>query len=124
MTALITSNDLANSPSPDSPFVYGWRDVRKTHPDGTSYLERIPLTLEDCLHPEMRDVIAESNWHHAICRYLEEAFILKTRNDPTALVLANVGIYWDKLDLGHHAADVAVIFGVREPNRLFSGFDV
>ena len=35
----------------DDPYRYGWRFVRHEAPDGTVTLEKVPLTLEDLLHP-------------------------------------------------------------------------
>jgi colicin import membrane protein len=49
-------------PGPD-PFRYGWRYVRVTRPDGTVVLDRVPLTLEDVLHPEVGDIILQSDPH-------------------------------------------------------------
>jgi hypothetical protein len=40
-------------PGGPDPFHYGGRDVHIIRPDGTEELDRVPLTLEDVLHPEV-----------------------------------------------------------------------
>ena len=57
------------SGEPD-PFRYGWRYVRIVRPDGTEDLDQVPLTLEDVLHPEVGDVIVESDPHDSDSVYL------------------------------------------------------
>ena len=37
------------------PHPYSWRDVEQTAPDGSLELLRVPLTLEDILHPQFGD---------------------------------------------------------------------
>jgi len=124
MTTLITPIDPAGSPPPEPPILYGFRDVITDRPDGTRYVTRIPLTLEDCLHPEEGDVILTSSLHEVICDYLADVFRWKTAADPTALVLSNTGVYWDKVHLGHHAPDVCVIFGIRQKKANYTRFNV
>src|SRR5439155_3339123 len=57
MTPRLESNvlpsapDLAVSPKTD-PYPYGWRERPVVREDGTEVWERIPLTLDDLLHPE------------------------------------------------------------------------
>ncbi|MEI7684598.1 MAG: Uma2 family endonuclease [Planctomycetota bacterium] len=112
---------------PDSlsdPFYYGWRDVASETPDGKWVIRREPLTLEDCLHPQMGDVILESSLHAAILTYLSSVFRDRLAGDETALVLRDTGIFWDDLEIRHHSPDVAVIFGVREKRVDWSSFYV
>jgi Uma2 family endonuclease len=84
----------------------------------------MPLTLEDCLHPEEGDVIPESSLHDLTLGYLAGVFRWKTSGDPSALVLHNTGVYWDKPHLKHHAPDIAVIFGIRQRKVNFRRFVV
>ena len=94
-------------------FEYGYRDVRARLPDRRFGLKRVPLTLEDVLHPRFGDVImrgvAETDDRH----YLKS--VLKTRyaDDASVVVFSDCGIYWDIPDLRHHSPDLAVIFGVK-----------
>lgn len=115
---------ITNPTSPatgDDPFRYGWRDVPR---HGSAETVRIPLTLEDVLHPQRGDVIVESSLHDLMRAYLADVFRARTAHDPTALVLSNVGIYWDDEDLKHHSPDDAVIFGVREQKFNWTSFNV
>jgi colicin import membrane protein len=124
MSTLITPVNPAGAPPPDPPIVYGYREIVTKRPDGTYDNVRIPLTLEDCLHPEMGDVLMESSLHDEIRMYLAGVFRWKTAHDPSALVLSDTGVYWDKPSLRHHAPDVAVIFGVTQRKANYTRFDV
>jgi colicin import membrane protein len=110
-------------PDPD-PFRYGWRYRTETRPDGTRAVRQVPLTLEDVLHPQLGDVIVENSDHKKNCGYLEYVLRWRLARDPSALVLADCGVYWDVPGLGHHSPDVSVIFGVRERRERWSSFDV
>jgi hypothetical protein len=57
----------AGPPPDDEPFRYGWREVHVARPDGTLDLERLPLTLEDLLHPEEGDHALHSLAHDLDC---------------------------------------------------------
>ena len=94
-------------------FRYGYRDVQKKLPDGTVDWVRVPLTLEDVLHPRFGDVHVLTSAHNRDCRYLDSVLNAWLADDPVALVLADVGVYWDDPRLKHHSPDIAVIFGVR-----------
>jgi len=120
--ALAPSTILPDSLS--DPFYYGWRDIPLETPDGKLVMQREPLTLEDCLHPQMGDVIVESSLHAAILTYLWNVFRERLAGDETALVLRDTGVFWDDLEIRHHSPDVAVIFGVREKRVDWSSFYV
>ncbi len=120
-------NQKARAPSPlgeEDPFRIGWRDRIRTLPDGTTRTERIPLTLQDALHPQFGDVLVESSLHDLIRRYLADVFTARTAGDPTALVLSDVGIYWDDPELDHHSPDVTLIFGIKRRKANWSSFNV
>jgi Uma2 family endonuclease len=111
--------------SVDDPYRYGWRDVCETRPDGSQKWTRVPLTLEDVLHPQMGDHILESDLHSLLRDYL--AGVCRVRAyaaDPTAYVTSNSGVYWDDPALDHHCPDVGVIFGVRNRSVLRTSFQV
>lgn len=120
----ITAPATYERPTPSDPYYYGWRDISTEGPDGKAVTVRVPLTLEDCLHPQMGDVIVESSLHEQILTYL--ATILRTRTacDPRALVLSDTGVYWDEPEIGHHCPDVAVISDVPEKRADWSAFHV
>lgn len=110
--------------TPGDPFYYGWRDIPMETPDGKTTMLRVPLTLEDCLHPQMGDVIVESSLHERILTYLASVFRARLSDDPHALVLSDAGVYWDDPSIGHHSPDIAVIFGVREQRNDWTSFYV
>ncbi len=110
--------------TPEDPYYYGFRDEPVRLADGSHVTERIPLTLEDHLHPHEGDRFMEDSVHYLACVYLFEVFRSRLAKDPTALVLSNTGIYWDDLTLGHHGPDVAVIRGIRRPRDRWTSFHV
>jgi Uma2 family endonuclease len=115
-------------PSPPRPkvdrFPYGWRDVRQPRPDGNVTWERIPLTLEDVLHPQEGDVIPENTQHHAERDYLYDVFTSRLAGRSDALVLSDCLIDWGLDDLGDHSPDVAPVLGVTDPARRRGKFYV
>ncbi len=126
MSTLITSLNPAASPppDPDPPILYGYRDIIPRRPDGTLDQVRISLSLEDCLRPEMGDVLVESSLHFQVRMYVAQVFQWKTSRDPLALILSKTGVLWDIPNLRHHCPDVAAIFGIgrRKPN--YTSFNV
>jgi Uma2 family endonuclease len=124
MSTIITTTGAPLSGPPEPPIEYGYRDVSTRLPDGTLDCVRIPLTLEDCLHPEMGDVIMESSLHDLIRMYIAGVFHWKTAEDASALVLSDTGVYWDKPYLRHHCPDIAVIFGIRKRRPNYTRFEV
>jgi colicin import membrane protein len=106
----------------DDPFRIGWRDVYETLPGGEKVLRQVPLTLEDFLHPQEGDHFVESTLHDEIRRYLASVFASRIADISGAKVISDVGVYWDDPHYGHHCPDVAVVFGVKNPD--FSSFDV
>src|SRR4051812_28662951 len=108
----------------DDPYYYGYRDVTTQQPDGSWTFERFPLTLEDCLHPQMGDMIVESSLHDQIRDYLADVFRARLASDEHALVLSNTGVVWDDPVLRHHAPDVGVIFGIKQRLPNWDTFDV
>lgn len=109
--------------APD-PYRYGWRYRHYQHADGTLAFEQVPLTVEDLLHPQEGDQATHSSAHQRRRRYLVDVLESQLRHDPSAVVLEEVRIAWDTPDLGAHGPDVAVIFGVREPQTNWSTFSV
>jgi Uma2 family endonuclease len=103
---------------------YGYRDIPRTLPDGTTTWERVALTLEDLLHPETDDHPMLSTAHVRDCVHLYNTARLRFAGIVGLLVLSDTGIYWDIAELRHHAPDLALIFGVRDPERNRPTFDV
>jgi Uma2 family endonuclease len=122
---MATTNTLTTSPADaeNDPFRYGWRYLRREKADGTEIWERMPLTLEDVLHPQEEDVIVQNRVHQLIREYLRIIFAAQLAHDPTAIVLTDVRVAWDVPGLEAHGPDIAVITGVREIKN-WSTFDV
>ena len=85
-------------------FDYGWRYVQKKRPKGRVDYDMIPLTLEDVLHPQLGDHHVLTRSHILDCKYLQDVFAAWLAEDPTAVVLADTGIYWDIPHQGHTSA--------------------
>ena len=83
MSTVIETARKVTPPPPDNPWYYGYRDVNYTLPDGTTKHERIPLTLEDTLHPQEGDHIVESDVHDLMRTILgRPSFAWRTADDP------------------------------------------
>ena len=101
-------------PPPESdPFRYGWRYIRVSRPDGTVALDQVPLTLEDVLHPEVGDIIVQSDPHDSDLAYLKGVFKVQVRDDPEAVVLSDCQVDFNIPGVKPLCPDVAVFFGVR-----------
>jgi colicin import membrane protein len=94
-------------------FRYGYREVREKLPDGRSRWKRVPLTLEDVLHPQFGDVHMLGDPHSEDCTYLRSVHKARYADDPSVAVFSDCGIFWDIPGLKHHSPDFAVIFGVK-----------
>jgi Uma2 family endonuclease len=95
-------------------FEYGYREVRRKLPNGRYRWERVPLTLEDVLHPQLGDVHVLSDPHADDCTYLRVVLKARYAEDHSVVVFSDCGIFWDIPGLDHHSPDLSVIFGVKE----------
>ena len=93
---------------------YGWREIPHTLPDGQKIYERIPLTLEDIIHPQVGDFRMQSAEHEEISTYLRALLRERFANDPTTIVLGDVLVDWATDEMRGHGPDVAIIFNVRQ----------
>jgi Uma2 family endonuclease len=107
---------------PDDPFRYGWRYRVHERDDGSTDYERVPLTLEDVLHPQEEDFVVQGEEHIAWCLYLYAALRRLLRPNPLAVVFGDMLFHWDVPGMKGHSPDIAVVFGVRAGKR--SSFDV
>jgi colicin import membrane protein len=98
-------------------FRYGYRYQRKKLPNGRVDYERVPLTLDDVLHPQFGDVHVLGDAHVHDCTYLLNVLEDRFAGDRSVKVLSDCGIYWDKPGLKHHSPDLAVIFGVKQRKK-------
>ena len=102
-------------PPRKDPFPYGWRYVRRVHPDGSKTFDQVPLTLKDVLHPQVGDFHMLTDEHNDDCAYLKYA--LRKQLGRKAMVLSDHRIAWDTPGVEPHGPDIAVIFGVRKRKR-------
>ncbi len=114
------------SPTPERPseedaFRYGWRHVRRDLPDGTVEFDRVPLTLEDVLHPQEEDFIIVSTEHEMMCAHLTGVFRSRPIGPPITRVTSDLRIDWEVEGLRPHGPDVVVFVGMREPPHLADG---
>jgi colicin import membrane protein len=95
-------------------FRYGYRDLPIKLKNGDYDFKRVPLTLEDVLHPRLGDVHVLGDPHDDDCVYLKS--VLKDRYAAvrSVVVFHDCGIFWDVPGLKHHSPDISVIFGVKK----------
>jgi Uma2 family endonuclease len=108
--------------SSEDRFVYGWRAVPEMQANGQRRWTRIPLTIQDVLHPQEEDILMPNEEHERLRTYLYNVISYQLRNDPTALLLSNTNIAWE---VGTPAPrpDIAVIYNVRS-RKNWSTFNV
>ncbi len=115
------------------PFLYGWRDVWETAPDGSEKLRRIPLTYEDTLNPRLGDRLSLSTNHTDLTR--EIVGILKRRYEakPSVAVWNDLKVRLptgttlrDDAPEGSKgpSPDVCVVGGVRDRARNRESFEL
>ncbi len=97
----------------EASFEFGYRDVLKKLPNGPCRLVRVPLTLDDVLHPREGDVHEHTASHDDDLLYLRSVLKSRFSDDRSVMVFSNCGIYWDIPGLKHHSPDLSVIFGVK-----------
>jgi colicin import membrane protein len=105
---------------------YGYRDVYRRLPNGEAEIDRVPLTLEDLLHPQFGDVPMISSLHDVERDYLADVFRSRLANVPTALVLSDTMINWvgDTEGMRHHSPDISIILDVHEERDDWPSFNV
>ncbi len=95
-------------PPPDDIFFYGWREV-ECHYDGKNCVARIPLTLEDMIHPQSEDYIMQTRRHSMFCNDLWNGLEAHIGHEPGTVILHGVGIDWGVYGVELHIPDLAVI---------------
>ena len=94
------------------PYCYGWREIPRPLPNGNTIYERVPLTLEDILHPQVGDFRMHTEEHERFCAYLYNVLTAQVANDPTAIILHDVRVAWAHSEIKPHGPDLSVIFNV------------
>ena len=117
------------------PFLYGWRDVAETAPDGSEKLRRIPLTYEDTLNPQLGDHVSDSTNHAQVIRLVSDVLGRRYEDEPSVAVWSNLKVRnpsgtaaEGKKDAPEGAKgpapDVCVIAGVRDRERNRESFEL
>ncbi len=97
-------------PPPDDIFFYGWRFVEH-RVNGTTARARMPLTLEDVIHPQLGDYVLQNRRHAIICKELFNGLERHVGDEPGTVILHDVGIDWGIPDLKVISPDLAMIRG-------------
>jgi hypothetical protein len=87
--------------------------VPRTLPDGSIELERVPLTLEDVLHPQEDDEIPVRRTHALDCTYLFNVFGTRPLGPPTVYVSFDHLVHWGVPDQRDTSPDVAIFVGMQ-----------
>jgi hypothetical protein len=124
MNQVSVSESLRRQPPDEDYLRYGWRYVKQTGPNGKVEYDRVPLTLEDLLHPQYGDIMPHNSAHDEDRFYLFGVAKRQLAGDPTSLVLCDVLVNWDVPGLRPHSPDLSIIFGVRRREKLWTCFDV
>lgn len=103
--------DPEDVPPADDPFLYGWRYVEHRF-NGTEELARMPLTLEDVIHPQWGDYIVQNKEHSDMCRDLFNGLEIHLADEPNTELLNDTPIDWEEEDLKALCPDISVIRGV------------
>ena len=83
----------------------------------------MPLTLEDVLHPEVGDIIVQSDPHDSDRGYLKAVSKTRLADDRTAVVLSDCQVDFNIRGVKPLCPDLAVFFGVRR-RIAWSSFNV
>ena len=99
------------------PFRYGcrWRVVHG--PRGEVTEERIPLTAEDLLDPELGDEVTQSGPHAKLAITLHDLLERHFEPDPDVLVTFDMKILWGVPGLPNPSPDIMFVRGVRDRER-------
>jgi Uma2 family endonuclease len=110
--------ELTPAPEDADPFRYGWRPRYVHLPGGEVEEERIPLTAEDLLDPQLGDVILTQGGPHAtLATDLHELVKRHFKRDTSVLVTFDRKMVWGIPGLREPSPDVAVIRGVRDRHK-------
>jgi len=106
----------------DDPFFYGarWKTVRL--PDG-SIVDRIPLTLDDLLDPQLDDEIPQSTQHFRLTFDLLDLLERHFASREDVKVVGDMKMIWGIPGLPGPSPDVAIIPGVWSDDEDWECFD-
>lgn len=104
----------------DDPFFYGWREVPQ-HTNGSDERVRVPLTLDDVLHPQLGDYIVQNYFHAKMCNALWDGLEGHLVHEKDTAILHDHQIDWEHETIRPLCPDVAVIRHTRviKPKECF-----
>jgi Uma2 family endonuclease len=105
--------ELETAPPGVDPFRYGWRPRYVHLPGGHCEEQRIPLTAEDLLDPQLGDVVVQSDPHFDLLIVLADLLRRHYASREDVFVSGDLKMLWGIPGLPQPAPDIAVIPGVR-----------
>jgi Uma2 family endonuclease len=110
--------EMTPAPEEADPFRYGWRPKYVRLVGGKVEEQRIPLTAEDLLDPQLGDVILTQGGPHAtLATDLYDLVKRYFKRDDGVLVTFDRKLRWGIPGLPEPSPDVAVIRGVRDRGK-------
>jgi colicin import membrane protein len=106
------------------PFRFGWRYVQQIGRNGAKQRVRVPLTLDDVLHPQEGDHIPDDSQQGRDCNYLYGVLKWRVADNPHAVAFTDCLINWGVRGLRNHSPDISVFDGVADPQRIWRTFAV
>lgn len=106
------------------PFRFGWRYVQQIGRNGAKQRVRVPLTLDDVLHPQEGDHIPDNSQQGRDCNYLYGVLKWRLADNPHAVAFSDCLINWGVRGLRNHSPDISVFDDVADPQRIWRTFAV
>ena len=106
------------------PFRYGWRWQRVRLPSGEVTEQRIPLTADDLLDPQLGDEVTQSGPHGQW--FVRLGYLLQQYYESyeDILVCLDMKMIWGIPGLPGPSPDIAIVQGIRDKAAERSSFDV
>ena len=105
------------------PFRYGFRYIEETDAQGKIKWTQMPLTLDDVLHPQVGDFIAQSSEHDAVCDYAKTVCKHQSKSRLDTVALHDVRVDLNVPGVKPVGPDVALFFDVQK-KKDWSTFSV
>ncbi len=122
--AATTKNGDSHRRETPDPFRFGWRYVQQLGADGRKVRVRVPLTLDDVLHPQEGDHIPENSQQEQDCTYLASVLRYRLAGNPHTVVFRDCLINWGVRGLRNHSPDISVFDEVLDLKRIWRTFYV
>jgi len=122
-----TYSTNGSGPLPESapyvdPYPYGWRYVQQINENADTEWIRVPLTLEDNLHPEEEDRREMNSDHALISSYIVDVFRKQISGIPKAFVFDDLRTDLNIPGVKPGRPDIAVTFNVQKAQTKWGTF--